>query len=264
MKTCRVCGAIVEDKNYVCPECGAELVKSSGTLSLKTETEKKSKSGNPMGQSISTGSGLTDILRAGDEEDGVDDRNDFYEGSIPTSMAKTTIEGDYSAKKKKKIFPVVFKFLILIAVAYGIFFLVTKVILKEKEHGAKDAEEAVEILIEGIQNGDVDEVKKVIPPYIKEKKEEAQDILDKCQDIEIVNYRIKKSDTFTSGDLSTLKDEIKLKNNKTIDIDAGKSITITCKYKKGDKLTEVEKKYIYFEVDNEWFYYGEDDRQGNW
>ena len=50
------------------------MITSGGSLSLKTEEPVKKKSGNRMGTTVSTGSGLTDILRREDDEyDDVDD-----------------------------------------------------------------------------------------------------------------------------------------------------------------------------------------------
>lgn len=259
MKTCRVCGAFVEDKEFHCPECGADMVQSSGKLSLKATPERKEKTNaNPMGQSMATGSGLTDILRSGAAEEGADEEeiDEFYGASIPTSMAKTTIDEDYSSKKKnRKIVSKIIKLVILLAAAYGVYFLVTNVILKEKEKGALTSEEAMEILVDGINSKDPDKLEKIIPPYIKETTEEAQYIIDMFDGAEITDYRITNSEKFTPGDLTRLKDEIKLSLNKAINPSDGATLNVSYRLNKDGKLMQSEAGFIFFKSEGEWYFY---------
>ena len=100
MKTCHVCGAQVDDKELICPDCGATVVGNTGGFALKPqEPQKKKKSSNPMGMTVSTGSGLTDLLRAEDEDVEVED--DLRGGSIPLTYAQNVIDDDAAYKEKK-------------------------------------------------------------------------------------------------------------------------------------------------------------------
>ncbi len=173
MKKCPMCGVPVDDHATECPECGCPIADTSG-FSLKSSSGSK-KSGNPMGKSISSGTGLTDILREGD--DAYDDYDDdsSYNGSIPISLSRVDIEGDYSVKKKSKIGKYIFRIILLVAAAYGVYYLINNVFMSDR---AKSYNQALDYYVEAVNENDTDKMELIIPKYIKDSKKTAKDYLD--------------------------------------------------------------------------------------
>lgn len=214
MKTCIKCGAIAEDKEYICPECGADLVKKTN-FALKPQEEKK-KVSNPMGTSIATGSGLTDILKAGDEEDGVDNE-EFVAGSIPVALARNVIDdSDYKAKKKTKLISNIVKLVFLAAVIIGIYFVVTKIIMKDV--GAKSKEGVLKIYIEAVNDNDSDRFQVIIPAYVSDSGTVADEIIDEMSGIHIDGYDIIEANKLDEQALNELTEGIKFQTSKTANI----------------------------------------------
>ena len=166
MKICHVCGCEVEDRELVCPDCGATVVKHSGSLSIKAQEETKKKL-NPMGMTVSTGSGLTDILRNESEFDNADVDDDYFGGSIPLGMAKTVIEDDGRKKSDTgKVIGKVIKILCIIALLYGAYWVVVNVFLNRDV--IESHEEAIDIYVEAINDADVEKMEKVMPSYLND------------------------------------------------------------------------------------------------
>ncbi|MBE5952825.1 MAG: hypothetical protein E7257_01535 [Lachnospiraceae bacterium] len=213
MKTCHVCGCEVDDRELICPDCGATVVKHSGTLSIKSVEDTKKKL-NPMGMTVSTGSGLTDILRNESEFDNVDVDDDYFGGSIPIGLSKTVIEDD--GKKKNdtgKVLVKVFKILLVLAALYGLYFVVTNYFLNRDIVDSYD--EAIEIYIEAINDNDVDKMVKIIPSYLNDQSAPAEAILADMQNVKITRYDVLEVTDLTDDEKVELQDKIKLATTKT-------------------------------------------------
>mgnify|MGYP007069863755 CR=1 FL=1 len=224
MKKCPMCGNPVDDHATECPECGCPIADTSG-FSLKSSPGGSKKSGNPMGRSVSTGSGLTDLLREGD--DAYEDYdNSNIGGSIPLSLTRTDIEGDYSAKKKSKIGKYIFRIILLAAAAYGVYFLVTNVFSREK---AKSYEEALEYYVDAINEDDSDKMEVIIPPYIKDEEGRAKEYLENLSVLHVNSYNIREASPMTDSIIDNLQEAIKLDTGKTAKIKEGYNLVVELK-----------------------------------
>lgn len=246
MKECPKCGTFMDDKELACPECGTTMVTrtSNSSLSLKSgdEPEKKKKS-NPMGTTMSTGSGLTDILRSeNDEEVEVDD--DFYGGSIPVSMARNNIDGDYSAKKKSTVLPSLIKIAFLVAIVIGVYMFVTKVVLKETR--TRSREDAINIYIEAMKGGE-DELGEIVPPYEDEDHFRESTFLE--YQGRVTTHNIKNVDFLNKDDVDTLNVNLKLATGKTVKIDEACNVEI-------EVMTDVKPitlNLTFVKIRNDWY-----------
>lgn len=216
MKTCHVCGALVDDKELVCPECGATVVKSAGGFALKNETPVKKRT-NPMGTSVSTGSGLTDILKADDDGYDSDLEDNFAGGSMPVTLSKADIEDDgYKAKKKSHVGGTIIKIILLLAAAYGIYYLVVNVFMKKE--GATEYKQVVDIYIDAVNGADRDKMVLIIPPYISDSLDTADLMLDELNGTKVDKYSIASVTNYDSKEITALQDSIKLQTGKTANI----------------------------------------------
>ncbi|MBQ9277193.1 MAG: zinc ribbon domain-containing protein [Lachnospiraceae bacterium] len=224
MKKCPMCGANVGDHQSECPECGCPIADTSG-FSLKSGSGAPRKSGSPMGRTMSTGSGLTDILRDGD--DSYDDFNDNSSigGSIPISLAKTDV-GDYSVKRKSNFGKYLFRIILLAAVAYGIYYLITNVFMTDK---AKSYNQALDYFVEAINEDDVEKMEIIMPPYLDKTGSQAEAYLENLGILHINSYTVRDLTEFTDSDKDNLQEAIKLETGKTARIKEGYSMTVDFK-----------------------------------
>lgn len=244
MKTCHVCGALVDDRELVCPECGATVVKHSEGFALKTDEPVKKRS-NPMGTTVSTGSGITDILRG--DDDGYTD--DYISGSMPISLSKTELKGDYSAKRKSNVGGLIFKFVLVVALIFGVYYLVTNVFMKKE--GATEAEQVIDLYTEAVNEKDRDKLLLIIPPYITTNLERADDILEEMKDVHFDEYEIISKTDYSSSEVTALQDSIKLQTGKTANLKAAcimkirlKGTTLNQSGVAVQKYSEVELEFV--------------------
>ncbi|MBQ9200430.1 MAG: hypothetical protein IJ141_09670 [Lachnospiraceae bacterium] len=224
MKKCPMCGVSLEDHVTECPECGCPIADTSG-FSLKNSPGGRKKSGNPMGKTISSGSGLTDILREGD--DAYDDYDDSsVGGSIPISLTRTDIEGDYSSRRKGKIGKYIFRIVLLAAVAYGVYYLITNVFTSDR---AKSYDEALEYFVEAVNNDDAEKMELIIPKYVKDTSKKAKDYLENISMMHINSYQVKDLDKLSKTEVEALQDAIKLETGETARIKEAYGMTVELK-----------------------------------
>jgi hypothetical protein len=198
MRKCHVCGLEVDDRTYICPDCGAEIVGSSGGLTLKPkEDDKKKKTGASLGTTVSTGSGLTDILRG---EDG----DSEIMGSLPNAVSYDLT--DYESNKKARIHPgkVIFRLICIAVLALGIYMLVTRVLLKKD--GPESYQEALDTYIEAINEQDQTKMEFVT---------QASKKLEELNGVHIDEYSVEDKYFLTSSEISKLQDDIKYATSRT-------------------------------------------------
>ncbi|MBO6115234.1 MAG: hypothetical protein J6P57_09280 [Lachnospiraceae bacterium] len=223
MKKCPMCGEPVEENATECPECGCPIANTSG-FSLKNSPAGAKKSGNPMGRTMSTGSGLTDILREGDEAyDDYDDSS--IGGSIPISLSRTDV-GDLNIKKKSKVGKYIFRIILLVAAAYGIYYLITNVFLTDK---AKSYNQALDYFVEAINEDDVDKMEIIMPPYLDKDGSQAKDYLENLGILHINSYNVRDLIELSESDIDNLQESIKLDTGKTARIKEGYGMTVELK-----------------------------------
>lgn len=258
MKTCHVCGCQVDDRELICPDCGATVVMQTSGLSLKKEVPQPKRRTNPIGTTVSTGSGLTDILRVEDDEMAEDDP--FMGGSIPVSMARTIIE-DEGVKKKSnigKIFGGIFKLALLAAVAFGIYYLVVNVFLKKE--GAFSYEEALNIYVEAVNDKDASKMRLIVPPYESYPLDKAQEWIDSLNSAHFTQSDVVRTQNIDTSVLYSIQEEAKLSKNRTINIREG--ITVTVEFRgtvvnaSGATVNrgyEIDMDFI--KIDDRWYFY---------
>lgn len=254
MKTCKVCGAMVDDKEWNCPECGATMITSGGAFSLKQGSEPvKKKSGHTLGTTVSTGSGLTDILRA---EDDVDDSPTIM-GSVPISLSQNHIDEEEVRKRAKahrQLIGNIFKIILVLAVAFGIYLYVTKVIMAPK--GAEDYENVVDTYVEAVKNNDVGLMKSIMPHFISDRNEAAADMIENMSGVTISSYKITSSEAMSDSAIDIFNDNIKLSTGKIANISEGYTVEVEFAGtgKSGKNINKVLDMEIY-RVNNLWFLY---------
>ncbi len=221
MKTCRVCGALVDDREWNCPECGATMITSSGGMTLRIEEPvAKKKVGPSIGTTVSTGSGLTDILRR-DDDDYVDD-NPVIVGSMPTSFNQNLAaeeEQRRKAKANRQLISSIFKIIFVLLLAVGVYFFVTKVIISEK--GAESYDEVVDMYMRAVNDGDAELMELIMPEFYSYREDKAQELIDEMDGVKFDSYTIKNAELVTLSHISILTDEIKLETGKNPNLDEG-------------------------------------------
>lgn len=268
MKTCPVCSALCTEIQTHCPECGAELIvkeeiKSSGLLSLKSaeEAAKKKSSGQSLGTTVSTGSGLTNILRR--EDDDYEDDAPYIQGSIPTAFQKngsyeTSGTSAYERRREdKKVVGTIIKLVLLIAVAFGIYSYVTNVLLVEK--GAKSYQDALKIYVDCINSKDAEKLAEITPSYYGNQEDTAEKWIAYMNNAKITSSDIISAEKMDPNDLNDLQEYIKLTYSKTlyatdtaslvVEMKGEATNTTGAKFATGGRIT-----MEFLEIDGKWYF----------
>lgn len=254
MKTCKVCGAMVDDKEWNCPECGATMITSGGTFSLKQgEEHAKRKADHTLGTMVSTGSGLTDILRA---EDDVDDSPTIM-GSVPISLSQNHIDEEEVRRKAKvhrQLIGNIIKIAFVLAVAFAIYLYITKVILAPK--GADDYEKVVDTFVEAVKDDDTNLMKSIMPHFVSDRNEATADMMEEMSGVTISSYNIVSSSAIADANIDIFNDDIKLETGKIANISQGYTLEVEFAGtgKSGKNMNKVVTMEVY-RVNNLWFLY---------
>ena len=253
MKNCPMCGAQVDDHATECPECGCPIADTSG-FSLKGGGAAPRKSNaHSMGTTVSTGSGLTDILNDGIEED-----YSSVGGSIPISLSKNDV-GDYEVKHKSNIGKTIFRILFIALLAVGAYYLLDYFVFSNKR--AYSYEEAIDNYIKAINDNDVDYMRGIMPSYVDDKQAKAQEIIDDMSSLHINSYTIDDREGLVDKEIFELQEAIKLQTSKTARITSAINFKITfnvtvtgesSKLKQGSDLN-ITMNMSFIEINNKWY-----------
>lgn len=224
MKVCHSCGTEVKDKELVCPVCGATVVKSTGDFSLKAvEETKKKKKGNPMGTHVSTGSGLTDILK-GDDSGYLVDEEDFRGGSIPTSYSKTDVD-ELGIKETKSSY-IKYVILLVIVLAVGFFVYNMYSTYKANKRGKDSYEGVIEDYVLITNNRNKETFDNLMPKYMEMDKATASSLYKSITNIKIVANSLAEVSHLNSSEISELQELIKMASVKTAAIQDAVTVNV--------------------------------------
>lgn len=214
MKVCHSCGTKVDDKELICPVCKQTVVVTHGELSLKPVEEKKQKKTNPMGTHISSGSGLTDILRS-DDSSMLDD-GDLYGGSLPSSYARTEIDSFTEKKRKIHVGKYLFFAIIIIAICFFVFTLYKD--YNEVKRGADSYEAVVKNYTDAYINKDEKLFDDMMPLYMDFDKNMVSDIYEQNITTKFISFNIEEVSHLDTGEIVVLQDDVKISTSKTVAI----------------------------------------------
>jgi hypothetical protein len=239
--------------------------KESG-LSLKSDTKQKMKSSPSMGQTVSTGSGLTNILKREDDDfSDLEDNSTYVMGSLKSPLAEVyeeeAAEAAYRRKKESdKVISTIIKIIVLGLIAFGIYYVVVNYILVKK--GADTYEEALAIYVEAVNSQDVDKMKEIVAPYLSDTTNRAEGYLDDMRKANIVTYDIDSVSTMTSEEKNSVLEQIQLSYNKAPYITDACTVTVEMKgtvtSDSGNVVNKGHKVDMDFlEIDGQWYFYAD-------
>lgn len=239
MKTCHVCGSEVDDYEAVCPECGTELERREGGLSLKMGGPEKKKP----------------AVTAGPEKNFAAEE---LNGPKPVVLSSDTIKENVasaSGKRKKSnsgIMGTIFLVVFLLALGYGVYYLFTNYIMKDD--GFDDYEDVLEHYIEAVNESDVEKMKEVLPSYVSLPANTAQKYLNNMAGRQITRYTILDTKLGGKTEADSIADTIKLQKGKTLDIKEVCTLKVQFIMSSGaPRSMEMELKFI--QVKKKWFLY---------
>lgn len=237
MKTCQECGTKVNDNELVCPCCGATVVMHVSGLSLKNSSgAPKKKPSSSLNMSVS--------------QDFLDVEQPFVVTSKSIPKTKEKEEKSYSVRGKSTFFPKLIKFILFVAIAYGIYTAITTYLVKD--NGVTDRDTAYNIYIEAIKNPTVDnsELKKLIPPYEKESHFMQSKYINIAEGDTIFKADVTNKRVFSDNEVDRLVTDIKLATGNTPKIREAGSYDLRYVTKKG---TLIEQTVTFVKIRNSWY-----------
>ena len=264
MKQCHACGTYVEDDARSCPECGATIVTGGSGLTLKEDKNANRKiPSHSTGHTVGAGTGLTSLLEASD--DYADLEADAYGGgSLPVSMSKNQLKEYEAAKRHEKqrkgagAFGTFVKILVLIAIAFGIYYLFVNVLLKTD--GLETPEAVMNEFVAAVNEKDVEKLKAILPPYLITNLGTSENFLNSLSEAHIDKYDILEKKELSSNEINQLEDSIKMGQGKTANIkeavDIRMRVSGTMKNKQGNKVNKFpEVTFRFLNVKGVWYLY---------
>ena len=202
-----------------------------------------------MGTTLGTGSGFTDILRA--EDNG--ELDDSYFGGGPVSFTDPYANDDYVAKKKKDYSApkTIFKILLLCAVAYLVYYVVTNVIFAEDK--ASTYEAVFENYIEAVNDKDASAMQDIIAPYIIDRGDVAKELVDEMEGVEFTDCEITESIAFDDNQEKALQQTITL-TGKSFGVQKAYTVKVTFKGTVNGQDRMIENiEMVFVKGDHKWY-----------
>lgn len=238
MAVCESCGAHVQDGVTICPECGRPVVKMKTSLGLKGENGKKAEKQRAY----------TPTDDYGDIFDG-----NSVGGSEPVTITKEEVKEYKELNRKQsggsgigKVFGTIFKFVIFIAIVVGIYFFVTKVVLKP--NGPETYKEAVTAFQIAVNEDDSEKLQNLVPSYVTANKALVEDILPYVQETNYTSIKIIDTQEWSSSDVDTFNDRIQVEHGKTADAKEGVTLKLGLRGTMKD-INGVRRQYMEVNID---------------
>ena len=264
MKQCHACGTYVEDDARSCPECGATIVTGGSSLTLKEDkTAKRKIPSHSTGRPVGGSTGLTGLLDASDEY--ADLESDVYGGgSLPVSMSKNQLKEYEQSRRHEKqrkgagIFGTIVKILVLIGVAFGVYYLFVNVLLKTD--GLESPEAVMDEFVVAVNEKDVERLKAILPPYLITNLGTSEKFINSLSGAHIDKYDILEKKEMSQNDIDQLEDSIKMAQGKTTTIkeaiDIKMRVSGTMKNKQGNMVKKFpEVTFRFLNIKGVWYLY---------
>lgn len=217
MAVCESCGARVSEGLTICPECGRPVVKMKTSLELKGQGGKKAVKATAYTPT--------------------DDYGDIYDGNSvggtePIRITKEEIKEQKELNQKHgngksgvgKVIGTIIKFAIFIAIVFGIYLFVTKVILKP--NGPETYEEAVTAFQIAVNESDKDKLLELVPEYITANKALVDDIMPMVKDTNYTSVKIIKETVWSDAKVDEFNDQTYTEHAKEPNAKAGVTLKL--------------------------------------
>lgn len=247
MAVCESCGARVQDGITICPECGRPVVKMKTSLGLKGENGKK-----PVKQRAYTPT---------------DDYGDIYDGNSiggtePVKITKEEVKEYKELNKKqgggsgaRKVIGMIFKLIIFVAIVFGIYLFVTKVVLKP--NGPETYEAAVTAFQTAVNEDDSEKLQELVPTYITANKALVEGILSYVEQTNYTSVKILNTEEWDSSEVDAFNDRIQMEHGKTADAKDGVTLKLglrgTMKDTKGVNRQYLEVSIDFIKIKGVWY-----------
>lgn len=216
MAVCESCGAKIQEGLTVCSQCGKPMVKMKTSLSLKGENGKKAVKAKAFSPA--------------------DDFGDIYDdnsigGKEPVEITKEDIKekkAEQSGPKRPsgvaKFFGILVKLAILAVIGFGIYYLITEVIMKPK--GPETYQAAIDVFKAAVNENDEEKLLSLVPEYITANKALVQDIMPMVKETEYTTITVIKETKWSSADISKFNDRVQMQHIETVDAKDGVTLKL--------------------------------------
>ena len=144
------------------------------------------------------------------------------------------------------MFGTIFKFVIFIAIVVGIYFFVTKVVLKP--NGPETYKEAVTAFQTAVNEDDSEKLQNLVPFYITANKALVEEILPYVQETNYTSIKSIDTQAWSSSDVDTFNDRIQMEHGKTADAKEGITLKLGLRGTMKD-INGVRRQYMEVNID---------------